>query len=224
MNTPGKAAFLLIGSILAGSGALGRAASADEPGAAGITRPSPAMRGNPLWATGLDDLSATRERPLFSPSRRPPPVAVEAPPPPPPPAPPPSEPPRPALALIGTVLNASDGYGIFMDQASNTVLRLRTGEDHQGWILRSVSVRDALLQKDRNTAVLTLPARDLEPAGSSGASPAGAPAAGASPAGASPAGASAAGASVQAAGTAPGGAAAKPGRAPAPEPIFYPEH
>ena len=48
---------------------------------------------NPLWAIPLDSLTATRERPLFSVSRRPPPAPVaaaapivEAPPPPPPPS------------------------------------------------------------------------------------------------------------------------------------------
>src|SRR5258708_33146709 len=34
--------------------------------------------GNPLWAVPLDALSMTRERPLFSPSRRPPPPVVVA--------------------------------------------------------------------------------------------------------------------------------------------------
>ena len=48
--------------------------------------------GNPLWAIPVASFTATRERPLFSPSRRPPPpvavvkVAASAPPPPPKPA------------------------------------------------------------------------------------------------------------------------------------------
>src|SRR4051794_9583272 len=42
------------------------------PGPAGANEPS----GNPLWAIPLKSLSFTRERPLFTPSRRPPaPVA-----------------------------------------------------------------------------------------------------------------------------------------------------
>ncbi len=85
------------------------------------------------------------------------------PPPPPPPAAP-SAPVLPPLTLIGTIVNASGGYGIFLDQATNTVMRLKTGEDHDGWILRTVSMRDAMLQKDRSTAVLTLPGHDSEPA------------------------------------------------------------
>lgn len=123
--------------------------------------PQPASRGNPLWAVPLDDLAATRERPIFSPSRRPPPPAVVAT----PTAPPPqatvqSNPPGPPLALIGTVLNARGSYGLFLDPATKTVTRLRTGEVHDGWTLRSVGARDAMLQKDRSTAMLTLPPRD----------------------------------------------------------------
>src|SRR5262249_28882248 len=60
--------------------------------------------GNPLWGIPLRVLTATRERPLFSPSRRPPaPPAVAAPAPPPPvvaaKAP---EPDHPPLTIVGT--------------------------------------------------------------------------------------------------------------------------
>ena len=119
--------------------------------------------GNPLWAIPIKDLSVTRERPIFSPSRRPPPPAVAATPyVPPPPPPTPAGPQRPQLALVGTVVNTNEGFGIFLDQATNTVVRLKTGEGHNGWILRSVQGREATLQKDRDTAVLALPARDAE--------------------------------------------------------------
>ena len=127
-------------------------------------------RGNPLWAIPLENLVATRERPIFSPSRRPPPPAVTvAPPPAPPPPPAPSAPQRPPLELVGTVLNSRDGYGIFLDQATNAIVRLRTGEIHEGWTLRSISGRDAMLQKDRNTVVLALPVPDTGQAGTSDA-------------------------------------------------------
>src|SRR5215472_15125490 len=63
----------------------------------------PAQSGNPLWRIPLRQLSATRERPLFSPSGHlppPPPVhQVAAAPPPPPPRPPEAE--RPQLSLVG---------------------------------------------------------------------------------------------------------------------------
>ncbi len=103
-------------------------------------KPAPPPRplsANPLWAIPLATLSNTRERPIFSPSRRPPPaqtpVAVAAPPAP-PPAPPRVE--RPPLALVGTVAGDDESFGIFVDKATSTALRLKVGEDYQGWRLR----------------------------------------------------------------------------------------
>jgi hypothetical protein len=125
----------------------------------------PVRPGNPLWAIPIKDLTITRERPIFSPSRRPPPPVVAAAPYVPPPPAKPAGPQRPQLALVGTVVNAKEGFGIFLDQATNTIVRLKTGEGHNGWILRLVQGREATLQKDRETAVLALPARDAEQAG-----------------------------------------------------------
>jgi len=117
--------------------------------------------GNPLWAIPLSSLTATRERPIFVPSRRPPAPVVAGPPPvqrvrPPPPPPPPPE--RPKLALVGAVVGESEGIAVFVDQNTRDVLRLRTGENHQGWTLRSVKGREATLEKDRETMLLALPA------------------------------------------------------------------
>lgn len=117
-----------------------------------------APSGNPLWAIPLRGLSATRERPIFSISRRPPPPAVAAAPYVPPTQPSkPAEPERPQLSLVGTIASAKKGFGIFLDSAANTVLRLRTGESHKGWILREVRSREIVLEKDDKTATLALP-------------------------------------------------------------------
>jgi general secretion pathway protein N len=122
----------------------------------------PVASGNPLWAIPLRELSATRERPIFSPSRRPPPPAVAA-------APyvvaaavsKPVEPDRPQLSLVGTIAGETDGFGIFLDKVSNKVMRLKLSEAHQGWVLRRVRGREAVLEKQEQTVVLTLPnARD----------------------------------------------------------------
>jgi len=117
-------------------------------------------RGNPLWSISLASLSVTRERPVFSPSRRPAALA-EAP----VPAvaePASAEPGEPAraqlrLTLVGTVVGSSEGYGIFLDPATSAVVRLKAGEAHEGWVLRSVGVRQARLQNGSATAVLSLP-------------------------------------------------------------------
>ena len=117
-----------------------------------------APAGNPLWAIPLKELSATRERPIFSPSRRPPAPAVAAASyaPPPRPAKPP-EPDRPQLSLVGTIAGDKEGFGIFLDRSANLVLRLKTGEEHKGWILREVRSRETVLEKDDKTATLALP-------------------------------------------------------------------
>jgi hypothetical protein len=144
----------------------------------------PAPAGNPLWMVPVQTLTATRERPLFSPSRRPPPPppAVASAPPPKPAAPPPAEPDHPLLSLLGTIVGSSGSIGVFLDPASNSVVRLRTGENHTGWTLRSVAGREAKFEKNNRTATLALPPRNAEPVAQS-VSPAGVgvPVAGAPP-------------------------------------------
>jgi hypothetical protein len=122
---------------------------------AAVARPPPG--GNPLWALPLKQLSITRERPIFSPSRRPPPpaaptyvapVAVRT---------PPKEPERPSITLVGTILGASESIGIFLNPTTRDIAWLRLGEDYEGWALRSVKTREVTLVKDRDRVVLELP-------------------------------------------------------------------
>ena len=136
------------------------------PGKLGIEpalRPDLSASGNPLWAIPLTSLSATRERPIFLPSRRAPAPAVAAayiePP---KTAPPPPEPDRPALRLVGVVTGTADGFAVFISDTTRDIIRLKTGEGHEGWILRSVKAREAVLEKNRRSAVIELP----QPAGS----------------------------------------------------------
>jgi hypothetical protein len=117
--------------------------------------------GNPLWAVPIKDLSQTRERPIFTPSRRPPrPPVVEKPYTPPPPPPVATKPPPEplSLSLVGTIAGESDGVALFAEKGSQEVVRLRTGEAHQGWILRSVHGRQAMLEKGDRKETVTLPA------------------------------------------------------------------
>jgi len=83
---------------------------------------------------------------------------------PPPAAPAPAEPDRPQLVLVGAIASGSEGIAVFLDQATNNVIRLRTGQDHSGWVLRSVKGREATLQKDQQTTTLTLPVPGEAPA------------------------------------------------------------
>ncbi len=121
---------------------------------------APVLTGNPLWAMPLRSLSVTRERPLFSPSRRPPPSAVAAAPAVLPAQPPkPAEPDHPLLTLVGTIVGQTQSFGIFVDQATKTVIRLKTGQDHAGWTLRNVQGREAIFEKNERAVTLVLPAR-----------------------------------------------------------------
>ena len=68
-----------------------------------------------------------------------------------------AEPDRPPLTLIGAIASESEGFAVFLDQTTNTVIRLRTGQDHQGWVLRAVKGREATLVKAAISATLMLP-------------------------------------------------------------------
>jgi hypothetical protein len=123
------------------------------PPAAPVRTPS----ANPLWGIPLSRLSGTRDRPIFSPSRRPPPVAVAAEPVAVKPPPRKKEIEPPQLSLVGTIASGEEGFGIFIDQSTKAALRLKVGEDYQGWKLRAIQGREVTMEKDRRTAVLTLP-------------------------------------------------------------------
>lgn len=158
------AALLLLAALGPARAAPDGPAEADPwPEPAAAAAPSHPPAGNPLWAIPRESLSATRDHPLFTPSRRPlvvdetPPVAAA-----PPPPPPPAAPAQPALKLVGTVVSGRDGFGLFVDGSGKTPIRLKTGETHDGWELRGVSPREATLRSSHNTVVLKLP----EPAGS----------------------------------------------------------
>lgn len=140
-------------------GVLDPPASSTDPIAPDSARTGAPASGNPLWAISLGSLSATRERPIFLPSRRPPAPAVAA-------APyvepakatsAPVEPERPLLSLVGIVTGTADGFAVFIDVTTHDIVRLKTGEGYEGWILRSVREREAVLEKNHRTAVIGLP-------------------------------------------------------------------
>jgi hypothetical protein len=99
-------------------------------------RPAPgpnarARNGNPLWAIPLSALTATRERPLFSESRRPPIVASPIVAPPPQrqgdPAPPPPE--QPSFTLVGTIVSPKASVAVLQGSNLRTI-RVLTGREH----------------------------------------------------------------------------------------------
>lgn len=134
----------------------GTAASA-TPQPANPTAAEAPPAGNPVWAIPLSKLSETRDRPIFSPSRRPPPTIA---------APiytPASipriakaEPERPPLTLVGTIAGENDAIAVFVVRGTGTVVRLHPKDSHEGWILRSVQGREATLEKGSESSVLAL--------------------------------------------------------------------
>jgi len=128
-----------------------------------VVAPAPAsqspLSANPLWAIPLKRLSVTRDRPIFSPSRRPAPPVIASDPTPAPPPPPPrkKEVEAPPLSLVGTIASDEESFGIFLDLATKEALRLKVGEAYRGWQLREIHGRQVTMEKDQQTAVLTLP-------------------------------------------------------------------
>jgi hypothetical protein len=106
-------------------------------------------RANPLWAIPLESLTATRERPIFSPSRRPPLVNAT-------PTPIVVQPDRLTLTLVGAIAG-ENGIAIFRDDSNKSIVRLRIGQSHSGWSLVRVTQRDATLRKNGEIATVALP-------------------------------------------------------------------
>ncbi|MEN3378747.1 MAG: hypothetical protein V7604_4102 [Hyphomicrobiales bacterium] len=109
---------------------------------------------NPLAAQTMEGLSATVDRPLFSPSRRapaPPPVpAAEAPAPPPPPAPPPN------VVLVGIVMDGESARAVIRAGADKKIMRARIGDDVGGWKVAQIEGRKLVLSLDDRLATFTL--------------------------------------------------------------------
>jgi general secretion pathway protein N len=154
--------------VLATDRAMDAADSVDIGAVKPIARPAregakPLPSGNPLWSVPLSALSVTRERPIFSTTRRPPPQAVAASPadqvaPPPPPS---AGPEHPALALIGAVVGDNDAIAVFLDRTNQKILRLRQGDTHAGWEVRSVRGREVTLKKADQTETLGIQRQEV---------------------------------------------------------------
>ena len=108
---------------------------------------------SPLAAQPLDRLSATRERPLFSPTRRPPPrppPVVVAPEPPPPPPPPPD------VALFGIVMDGDEVHAVVRAGPAAKITRVRVGDDIGGWKVAQIDGRRLILSLDDRIATFLM--------------------------------------------------------------------
>jgi general secretion pathway protein N len=73
------------------------------------------------------------------------------------PAAPPPPPAAPTLNLLGIVEGNGEAYAVFINTTTHDIVRLKTGEGEDGWVLRSVSGREAVVEKNDRTEVLELP-------------------------------------------------------------------
>ncbi|MDE3176963.1 MAG: hypothetical protein KGM15_12755 [Pseudomonadota bacterium] len=112
---------------------------------------------NPLDALRLEDLSATRDRPLFAPSRRPPPpVRVEA-----APDPAPAEEKAivlepPPFDLVGAVVGKNTAFALLRHRTTAKVVRVRSGDDAEGWQVGAIGLRTVALARDGRSETLAL--------------------------------------------------------------------
>ncbi len=124
----------------------GEGKSINPPLLAGEGKEGGAALPSPLAAQPLDRLSATRERPLFSPTRRPPPPpppVVVAPEPPPPP---------PDVALFGIVMDGDEAHAVVRAGPAAKIMNVRVGDDIGGWKVAQIEGRQLVLSLDDRIA------------------------------------------------------------------------
>jgi general secretion pathway protein N len=127
--------------------------SASPPPLAAEGREGSAALPTPLAAQPLDRLSATRERPLFSPTRRPQPpspVVAAAPAAPPPPAPPPN------VALFGIVMDGEEARAVVRAGPAEKIMRVGIGDDIGGWKVAQIEGRRLVLSLNGRIATFMM--------------------------------------------------------------------
>jgi general secretion pathway protein N len=111
---------------------------------------------NAIVEISLDRLSATRDRPLFSPSRRPPapaPIAIRTEEPVPEPLP---EPSPPGVTLFGTVVGRQGARAFIATGTGDQIIRVQPGDDISGWTVTEITQRNLVLSRAEQSATFTL--------------------------------------------------------------------
>ena len=157
--------LLVVAAVaLHGSTACAQMASADPTGNAlvrampdaAIDIEMPAVSDNPVAEVPLDRLSDTRNRPLFSRSRRPPappaPTAIAA----------RVEPqplpllPPPGVALFGVVVGPQGARAYIATGAADRIIGVRLGDDVSGWTVTAITQSNLVLSRAERSATFTL--------------------------------------------------------------------
>jgi hypothetical protein len=146
--------LIVVAVALQGSPGGAQVASADAATDLGTL----AVSGNPVAEVPLDRLSDTRNRPLFSPSRRP--LA------------PPVQPDHPAVArvehapqallslpsvaLFGIVVGAQGPRAFIATESAGRIIGVRPGDDVLGWTVTAITERRLVLSHADRSATFTL--------------------------------------------------------------------
>jgi general secretion pathway protein N len=108
---------------------------------------------NPVAAQSLDQLSATLDRPLFSPTRRRPApspvtqaVAPSA----------PQQQPPPTLTLFGVAMDSEQARALIRTDRDKKMLRARIGDDIDGWKISQIEGQKVVLSLGERFVTLTL--------------------------------------------------------------------
>jgi general secretion pathway protein N len=108
---------------------------------------------NPLARAPFERFSQTRERPLFSATRRPPPPAPVAvtrePPPPPPPEP-------PGLILVGVLQDSAGARALVRTSPTEKIRVVRMGDELGGWRVAEIGPRRLVLSRDARSNAYAL--------------------------------------------------------------------
>jgi hypothetical protein len=108
---------------------------------------------NPAAIVTLDQLGATRERPLFVPDRRRPaeaPVVSRAAPPPPPPAAPPQ------VSLFGVLVDADGPRAVIRSGPTGKMVPVRLGDNVGGWRVTLIEGQRLVISLDDRSVAVTM--------------------------------------------------------------------
>jgi general secretion pathway protein N len=151
----GIALALVWSALISGGGA--NAQAQDQPtGKLSTGNLASGNLANPLQAQSLDRLSVSRDRPLFSPSRRPP-----APPPPPVERAPEAAapPPPPDVTLFGVVVDGEGAHAIIR-LGTGKMERVHFGDEVAGWKVSQIEGHRLVLSLDGRLATFTMFSRE----------------------------------------------------------------
>jgi len=138
-------------------GMIGQPAAAQPGDSVSQPRALPQVLDNPVAAVRFEQLSATREKPLFAPDRhlpvKPPIVMPPAPPPPPPAAP-------PQVSLLGVVIDGNGPRAVIRSDPSGKNIPLRLGDDVAGWRVTEIEDQQLVLSLDDRSFAVKLFGRE----------------------------------------------------------------